>query len=92
MRNVKTQWISVLEPLNWIMQEYKILIVKMAEDAAIKNPNAKEKEASAKARNNLHLLCDLGTLLALLCLTPLLESVESLIKFVQFFDVYVSAT
>ena len=45
----------------------------MAEDAAIKNPNAKEKEVSTKAHNNLDLLCDVGTLLALPCLTPLLE-------------------
>ena len=81
LRNVKTRWISVLEPLKRIMVEYKTLIVKMAEDAAVKNPNAKDKEVSAKARNNLDLLCDVGTLLALPCLTPLLESVESLIKF-----------
>ena len=72
------------------MQEYKTLIVKMAEDATVKNLNAKDKEASAKARNNLDLLCDVGTLLALPCLTPLLEIVESLIKFVQSPDVFVS--
>ena len=90
LRNVKTQWISVLEPLKRIMLEYKTLIVKMAEDTVVKNPNVKEKEVSAKARNNLDLLCDVGTLLALLCLTPLLESVESLIKFAQSPNVFVS--
>ena len=72
------------------MLEYKTLIVKMAEDAAVKNPNAKDKEVSAKACNNLDLLCDVGTLLALPYLTPLFESVESLIKFAQSPDVFVS--
>ena len=80
-----------MEPLKQIMLEYKTLIVKMVEDVAVKNPNAKEKKASTKACNNLDLLCDVGTLmLALPCLTPLLESVESLIKFAQSPNVFVS--
>jgi len=33
LRNVKTQWISLLEPLRRIMDEYKTLVVKMCEDA-----------------------------------------------------------
>ena len=72
------------------MLEYKTLIVKMAEDAAIKNPNAKQKEVSTKVCNNLDLLYDVGTLLALPYLTPLLELVELLIKFAQSLDVFVS--
>ena len=82
LRNVKIQRISVLEPLKRIILEYKALIVKMAEDVAVKNPNAKEKEVLTKTHYNLDLLCDVGTLLALPCLTPLLESVALLIKFV----------
>jgi hypothetical protein len=38
LRNVKTQWISLLEPLKRILGKYKTLIVKMCEDAAIKEP------------------------------------------------------
>lgn len=38
LRNVKTQWLSLLEPLKRVMGEYKTLIVKMCEDVAIKEP------------------------------------------------------
>ena len=90
LRNVKTQWILVLEPLKCILQKYKTLIVKMGEDAAVKNLNAKDKEASTKVRNNLDLLYDVETLLALSCLILLLEPIESLIKFAQSSKVCVS--
>jgi hypothetical protein len=40
--------------------------------------NAREE---SKAAQNLSSLCDVHTLLAYLCVIPLLESVDSLIKF-----------
>jgi hypothetical protein len=43
LRNVKTCWILVLEPLRKIMGEYKTLICKMAEDDAKKDPHLFEK-------------------------------------------------
>jgi hypothetical protein len=32
--NVKTCWILMLEPTKWVMNEYRILVVKMALDFA----------------------------------------------------------
>jgi hypothetical protein len=62
----------------------------MCEDAIVKDPKSKAKEAKEKAKCNLDLLCDVGTLLALPCILPLLESVDSLMRFAQSKDVFVS--
>jgi hypothetical protein len=37
VNNVKTRWISLLEPLKRVLGEYKTLIVKMCEDAVVKD-------------------------------------------------------
>jgi hypothetical protein len=87
LNNVKTRWISLLEPLKRVLGEYKTLIAKMCEDAAVKDPEPKVTE---KAKHNLDLLCDVGTLLALPCILPLLESVDSLMRFAQSRDIFVS--
>jgi hypothetical protein len=81
LNNVKTRWISLLEPLKRVLGEYKTLIAKMCEDAVVKDPEPKAKEATEKAKRNLDVLCDVGTLLALPCILPLLESVDSLMRF-----------
>jgi hypothetical protein len=92
LRNVKTRWISLLEPLRRVMGEYKTLIVKMCEDAAVKEPALTPKQAASResARHNCDLLCDIGTLLALPCVLPLLECVNDLMKFAQSRDVFIS--
>ena len=63
LRNVKTCWILVLEPLRKIIGEYKTLIYKMAEDDAKKDPHLSEKQRASReiAKYNLNLLCDVGT-------------------------------
>jgi hypothetical protein len=83
LRNVSTRWISLLEPLRSILGEYKTLIVKMCEDVAVSEPEITGKQAADKetARHNLDLFCNVGTLLGLPCLLPLLESINSLMKF-----------
>jgi hypothetical protein len=83
---------TLLEPLRRILGEYKNLIVKMCEDAEIKEPEITGKQATSKetARQNLDLLCDVRTLLNLPCLLPLLESINSLMKFTQSRHVFVS--
>lgn len=74
------------------MEEYKILIVKMCEDAAVNEPKIIGKQTAGKetARHNLDLFCDVGTLLGLPCLLPLLESINSLMKFVHSRPIFVS--
>jgi hypothetical protein len=91
LRHVKTCWSLVLEPLKRIMGEYKTLICKMAEDAAVKDPHLSKKQRPSReiARHNLDLLCDVGTLFTLPCLLPLLEFVNSLMKFAQATDVFI---
>jgi uncharacterized circularly permuted ATP-grasp superfamily protein len=36
LKNVKTRWISLLEPLKRVLAEYKTLVVKMCEASAVK--------------------------------------------------------
>jgi hypothetical protein len=83
LRNVKTHWISLLEPLRRVMGEYKTLIVKMCKDAAIKEPALTPKQTTSKesTKHNCDLLCDIGTLLPLPYVLPLLECVNDLMKF-----------
>ena len=65
------------------MGEYKTLIAKMCEDAAMMDLEMTSKQLAAResTRHNYELLYDVGTLLALPWIMPLLESVNSLIKF-----------
>jgi hypothetical protein len=80
LNKVHTRWISLLKPLKRISGEYKTLIVEFAQDT----------HQESTTRKNLSLLCDVSTLLALLCILPLLESINSFIKFAQVGDVFVS--
>lgn len=68
--NVKTRWISILEPLERIMGEYKTVIVKTSTDAP----------TNAATRNNLELRTSLQTLLELPCILTLLIEVNQLIN------------
>ncbi len=63
----------MLEPLKHVLAEHKTLIV----ESSLNNLSI------VQARLNLDLFCDVHTLLTLfyLCLLPLLEFVNSLIKF-----------
>ena len=81
LNNVKTRWISLLEPLKRVLGEYKTLIAKMCEDVAVKDLQPKAREATEKAKRNLNLMCDVGILLALPCILLLLDSINSLMRF-----------
>jgi hypothetical protein len=65
------------------MGKYKTLIIKMCKDAAIKEPTLIPKQTASResAKHNCELPCDIGTLLALPCVLPLLECVNDLMKF-----------
>jgi hypothetical protein len=80
LNKVQTRWISLLEPLKHICGEYKTLIVKFDVDAS----------QESGARIHLSLLLDVATLLALPCILPMLEAVQSLIKFAQAGNVFIS--
>jgi hypothetical protein len=77
--NVKTWWISMLNPWKHVMVEYKALMVKMHFD---------QKKAKY-ACENLELLCDLELTLAMPCFMPMLKVVHTFIKYIQFWDVFI---
>jgi hypothetical protein len=82
LNNVKIRWISVLSPLRRVLSEYRVLLVKMYIDM-----NA--KPAVKGAEQNFRRLADVGTLLRLAALLPLLQTVKNLVLFAQSPSVYV---
>ncbi len=72
IRNVKIiRWIDMLAPLKWVGKEYNTLIVKMATHSGFVEV----------AMTNLVNLCDVGTILGLPCILPMLKSFNVLMKF-----------
>jgi hypothetical protein len=71
LQNVKTRWINMLAPLKRVGKKYKTLIVKMAIDSG----------SVEVAKTNLVNLCDVGIILGLPCILPMLEFVNALMKF-----------
>jgi hypothetical protein len=69
--NVKTKWIYLLEPMKRVLSKYKTLIVKMSNKAG----------EESKVAQKLSSLCDIQKLLVFPYVIPLLESINSLIKF-----------
>ena len=95
LKNVKTRWISMLSPAIRVMNEYRVLLVKMALDSVPPPPDAngksgkKDKLLMKLASRNLSFLQDYEILLTLSALLPLLRSVHSLIKFTQSREVFI---
>lgn len=79
LKQIKTRWISLLKPAKRIMQQYSILVYKMHLDTG--KVKAAEKTFES--------LVDVETLLGLACLVPLLELLNSVIKFSQRRNVFV---
>jgi len=63
----------MLAPLKWVGEEYKTLIVKMATHSGYVKV----------AKTNLVNLCDVGTILGLPCILPMLKSFNVLMKFAE---------
>jgi hypothetical protein len=61
-KNIKTKWISMLDPTKQVMVEYCILVMKMALDYL---------------SNNFKMLCDIKVLYELEILLPMLELVNN---------------
>jgi hypothetical protein len=71
--NIKTRWISMINPIKDVLSKYHILIMKMAMDAP----------TIPSTKSNLSLLIYVETLLGLNAMMSMLEAVHSLIKFAQ---------
>jgi hypothetical protein len=69
----------MLEPLKYVMVEYKTLILKMSQDNV----------SIAQVKFKLDFLCDLHILMGLSYFMPFLEALNALIKFVQGGDVFI---
>jgi len=63
----------VVVPNKVVLEEFKTLLVKMAEDAT----------TNEFVIVNYELLCDIETILGLTCLPPMLEALQGLSKYVQ---------
>lgn len=73
LKNIKTRWVSLIEPLRRLLSEYRTLIYKMTSDL---NDNVKAEEC-------LVLLLDPYSMLGMCALLPLLEAIDSLVTFAQ---------
>lgn len=80
IRNITTRWLSVIDCVQRIQDQIPVLIAKMDEDMSARCP---------AARRNLDLLLDLETLFSMPAMMPLLQSVNSLIKFAQHRSCYI---
>ena len=85
----------MLSPAVKVMNEYRVLLVKMQGDSVAPKEDAngnaakKDKGLMKLASKNLAYLCDFKILLGLVGLLPMLQSVHSLIKFSQSREVFV---
>jgi hypothetical protein len=80
LKNIKTRWISCLEPVKRVLSEYRALVLKMHMDAP----------SLATAKANLNLLCEIELLLGMTCILPMLEALNYLMKFSQQTTCFVS--
>lgn len=72
LKNVTSKWILLLQPIQRVLKEYYFLMAKI-----------KKVFATFSAHNIFFLMSNIQMLFLFLCVLPLLESVENLIKFAQ---------
>jgi hypothetical protein len=77
--NIKSRWIFVISHVKHVLFEYCAHLMKMALDAPI----------ITFAKYSFCLLTNVAMLSELNVITPLLETMQSLIKFAQLYDVFV---
>ena len=71
-------------PIGCIINEYQIVLVKMQHNTPLKNTKAYAKNA----KTCLNHLIDIWIMLGLVCITPMLQLSNTLIKFAQSNDVF----
>lgn len=64
LHNMKTQWTLMLAPTKRVLQEYKILVVKMVNDNL----------GNVTTKNNYELLYDCDIILGLTCVLRMMEA------------------
>jgi hypothetical protein len=79
LKNVKIRWVSILELTKKMMNEYCIIVVKMALDCTNNN----------FTNGNFKFLCDIEVLYGSIVLLALLEEMNNLMKLSQARDVFV---
>ena len=68
LRQVKTRWLSMLSPSIQVMNEYRMLVVKMMED----------QDEVESAKTSFQDLIDVQIVISLSCLIPMLKSLYHL--------------
>ncbi len=76
--NIKTRWIVMISHVKHVLFEYCTFFTKMALNAP----------TITFSKSNLCLLTNIEILLGLNAITPLLETMQSLIKFTPLYDVF----
>jgi hypothetical protein len=79
LKNIKTQWISMLSLAIRVMNKYKTLLVKISQDV----------ETMATAKTCFSDFTDIRIVLGLACIMPMLCTVHSLMQYAQKNDVFI---
>ena len=82
LRNVKTRWLSMLAPAVRILNEYRPLLVEFQKHTEVRKP----KQIALKCFSHLR---DVGVLLSLACVMPMLKLTNTLMKYAQQADVFI---
>lgn len=76
---IKIKWINMVAPSKVILEEFKTLLVKMAQDATI----------NESTTTNCELTCEVETILGLTSMMPILQTLQGLNKYVQNHETFI---
>jgi len=79
LKNIKTWWLSMLSPIVRVMNEYRMLLMKMEQDSATTNIT----------KICIDHLTDVQIVVGLACLMPMLRSVYALMQYTQKLDAFI---
>lgn len=79
LKNIKTRWLSMLSPIVRVMNEYRMLLMKMEQDSATTNIT----------KICIDHLTDVQIVVGLACLMPMLQSVHVLMQYAQKSDAFI---
>ncbi len=76
---IKIKWINMVAPSKVILEEFKTLLVKMAQDAIV----------NKSTTTNCELTCEVETILVLTSMMPMLQTLQGLNKYVQNHETFI---